>query len=206
MISMTAEYALRAVVFLGSQNGQPAKTHRIATGIQAPPAYMMKVLGSLRRAGLVKARRGRCGGVELARPLNDLTILDVINASRSLERTHRSSDEPPACADALRRLDRRLADGIALMETLFKETTMDQFLTEEGANQDPRARSRSEGPEFRGLDGPGPDLARSDTFRVPGARATGQAPCAGARSTHARIASMTWPWTSVSRRSIPLWR
>ena len=29
---------------------------------------------------------------------------------------------------------------------------------------------------------------------------------AASTALHARIGSMTWPWTSVSRRSMPLWR
>lgn len=47
MISQTAEYALRAVVYLGSQTGQPTTTQRIAAATQVPVGYLSKVMQSL---------------------------------------------------------------------------------------------------------------------------------------------------------------
>ena len=58
MISQTAEYALRSVVFLGSQVGQPVTTQRIAVATQVPVGYLSKVLQGLGKAGLVDAQRG----------------------------------------------------------------------------------------------------------------------------------------------------
>jgi len=57
VISQTAEYALRSVVYLGSQAGQPVTTQRIAAATQVPAGYLSKVLQGLGRAGL----RGNCG-------------------------------------------------------------------------------------------------------------------------------------------------
>ena len=67
MISQTAEYALRAVVILGSQSGRPMTTHDVARVSRVPVDYLSKVLQALGRAGLVEARRGLRGGYVLSR-------------------------------------------------------------------------------------------------------------------------------------------
>ena len=61
MISRTAEYALRAVVVLGSSPGGPLTTHQIAEQTRVPSGYLSKVLQALGRAGLVEAERGLRG-------------------------------------------------------------------------------------------------------------------------------------------------
>jgi Rrf2 family transcriptional regulator, nitric oxide-sensitive transcriptional repressor len=137
VISQTAEYALRSVVYLGSQAGQPVTTQRIAAATQVPVGYLSKVLQALGRAGLVDAQRGLRGGYVLARALDDLTILDVINAVDPLERINRCPLGLAAHAGSLCSLHRRLDEAIALIESLFRQTTVEQLLAERGANQNP---------------------------------------------------------------------
>ena len=45
-----------------------------------PPASLAKVVRQLARAGLVRARGGRLGGIRLARPAADMNLLSVIEA------------------------------------------------------------------------------------------------------------------------------
>ncbi len=47
MFSQTAEYALRAVVYLASQPGTPRTTQEIAKATQVPTGYLSKVMQSL---------------------------------------------------------------------------------------------------------------------------------------------------------------
>ncbi len=131
MISRTAEYALRAVVVLGSSPGSPRTTQQIADQSQVPPGYLSKVLQALGRAGLVEAQRGLYGGFVLSRPLDELTILDVINAVDPLVRIDRCplgliTHKHRMCA-----LHRRLDQGIAQLESLFRSTTIGQLLAEQ---------------------------------------------------------------------------
>lgn len=53
MISQTAEYALRAIVFLADQRGTPRTTAQIAEVTQIPAGYLAKVMQSLSRVKLV---------------------------------------------------------------------------------------------------------------------------------------------------------
>ena len=89
MISQTSEYALRAVVCIGGGVGRPMTTQEIAKLTRVPQGYLSKVLQSLSKAGLVHSQRGLGGGFVLARAIDDLTLLDVINAVDPLKRITR---------------------------------------------------------------------------------------------------------------------
>jgi Rrf2 family transcriptional regulator, nitric oxide-sensitive transcriptional repressor len=80
MLSQTAEYALRAVVWLAAQDGQAQTTAQIAEATQVPAGYLAKVLQTLGRAKLVTAQRGLGGGFSLARDPATVTALDVVEA------------------------------------------------------------------------------------------------------------------------------
>lgn len=132
MISQTAEYALRAVVCLGAEGGRPVTTQVIAERTRVPAGYLSKVLQSLGRAGLVDAQRGLRGGYVLTRPLDELTVLDVINAVDPLKRIESCPLGLAAHGTQLCPLHRRLDEGIAMVESLFGGTTVSELLA--GAN------------------------------------------------------------------------
>ena len=67
MLSQTAEYALRAIAWLSSAPSEPQTTEAIAAGTGVPEGYLSKVLQSLRRAELVRSKRGITGGFVLGR-------------------------------------------------------------------------------------------------------------------------------------------
>src|SRR5262249_19627305 len=107
MLPKTAEYALRAVVWLGrpvnqddddgnnDESGADKKiglraesADALAEITKVPRRYLHTVLQDLRRAGLVRSHPGPGGGYALARPPKKITILDVVNAVAPLERIH----------------------------------------------------------------------------------------------------------------------
>lgn len=135
MISQTAEYALRAVVCLGAENGRPMTTQAIAEKTRVPASYLSKVLQGLGRAELVESRRGLHGGFVLTRPLDELTVLDVINAVDPLKRIERCPLGLAAHRGKLCSLHRRLDEGIALVESLFGGTTVGELLAEANPSQ-----------------------------------------------------------------------
>jgi Rrf2 family transcriptional regulator, nitric oxide-sensitive transcriptional repressor len=131
VISQTAEYALRAVVALGSQRGAQMTTRQIASRTLVPAGYLSKVLQALGRAGLVEGQRGAGGGFALARPQRGITVLDVINAVDPLQRIERCPLGRPEHQHKLCALHRRLDLGIALMEQIFGQTTIHELLDDE---------------------------------------------------------------------------
>ena len=50
MISQTAEYALRAIVYLSDQERKPRTTVQIAKATQVPAGYLAKVMQSLKES------------------------------------------------------------------------------------------------------------------------------------------------------------
>jgi len=87
MFSQTVEYALRAMVQLAADAPEASTTREIAKKTKVPSAYLAKVLQSMRRAGLIHSRRGVGGGVTLALPPKDVSLLAVIDAVEPLKRT-----------------------------------------------------------------------------------------------------------------------
>lgn len=89
MLPKTADYALRTVALLAQAPDKPAAADHLAERTKVPRRYLHKVLQDLVRAGLVHSRSGPGGGYCLARAVEEITILDVINAVAPLERiTH----------------------------------------------------------------------------------------------------------------------
>jgi len=127
MFSQTAEYALRAMVSLVQGGPDPQPSAQIAQQTQVPPDYLAKVLQSLTRSGLVKARRGLNGGYSRARPASEITILGVLNAVDPIKRITTCPLGRAAHGTKLCSLHRKLDDALAHMEQAFGEATLDRM-------------------------------------------------------------------------------
>ncbi|MGQ0825317.1 MAG: RrF2 family transcriptional regulator [Actinomycetota bacterium] len=81
-ITAKADYAVRAAAELAAAEGAgaPLKGEQIARAQQIPQNFLENILTELRRAGIVRTRRGADGGYQLARPAKDVTIADVLRA------------------------------------------------------------------------------------------------------------------------------
>jgi Rrf2 family protein len=86
MLSKTAEYALRASVWLARYPDEAHSADVLAEVTQVPRRYLHKVLQDLVRAELVRSQPGPKGGYTLDQPPAKITILDVVNAVSPLER------------------------------------------------------------------------------------------------------------------------
>jgi len=95
-----------------------------------PQDYLMKVLQSLARAGLVLAQRGRGGGFILARPPTGITVLDVITAVDPLRRIKHCPLGIKAHGTTLCPLHRKLDDAIRSVEEAFASTTIAELLAD----------------------------------------------------------------------------
>jgi Rrf2 family protein len=81
MLTKTTEVAIQALLYLTLTGARdPLSPRAIATAIQVSPTYLAKIASQLVRANLLRAHRGVKGGVTLARPATDVTLLDVMEA------------------------------------------------------------------------------------------------------------------------------
>lgn len=129
MISQTAEYALRAVVYLASRPNQAQTTQQIAEATKVPAGYLSKVMQGLSRAGLVHSQRGLHGGFTLAAAADKLTVLDVVQAVDPLRRIRRCPLGIKGHVN-LCPLHRRLDNAIGLVEQALRESTISELLAE----------------------------------------------------------------------------
>lgn len=74
------EYGLRCLVHLAKSPDGFATIHVIAHAEGLTPAYVAKILGVLRRAGLVTASRGARGGYTLARGPETIDLSQALMA------------------------------------------------------------------------------------------------------------------------------
>jgi Rrf2 family protein len=88
MLPKSAEYALRAAVWLGRAAGHESADD-LAKATKVPRRYLHKVLQQLVHAGLVSSQPGPGGGYALAKCPDRLTILEVVNAVAPVERIRR---------------------------------------------------------------------------------------------------------------------
>ena len=124
MISQTAEYALRAIVFLAGQKQVARTTVEIAEATQVPVGYLAKVMQNLSRAGLVKSQRGLGGGFTLASPPEKLTVLAVVDAVDPIKRYPECPLGIPSHGRRLCPLHHRLDEAGAMVEKAFSESTI----------------------------------------------------------------------------------
>lgn len=128
MISQTAEYALRAVLYLAEHAGSSCTTQQIATAYHVPIGYLSKVMQSLARSGLVRSHRGLGGGFMLACDPATTSIFDVVQAVDPFERLHSCPNELSAMRGALCMLQRRINTALRELERTFRETTLQELV------------------------------------------------------------------------------
>ncbi len=127
MISRTAEYALRAVVFLGNQ-GKARTTADIAKGCDAPVDYLSKVLQNLGRAGVVVSRRGLNGGFSLGREAADISLLEVLEAVETFQRIHECPLGHSEHVSQLCPLHQQMDSVMASAEEVYRTTSVADVL------------------------------------------------------------------------------
>lgn len=81
-ISTKGKYGLEAVLFLAVHNNniEPMKLKIISDNLGLSDKYLEQLFISLRKNGIVKSIRGAQGGYRLSKPLQDITITQVLNA------------------------------------------------------------------------------------------------------------------------------
>ena len=97
-ITRQADYALRAMIFLAQMEpNQRAATSQIADVQSIPPSFLAKIISQLSIAGLIHTSRGARGGVSLARPPEEVSILEVVEAIDGPISLNECTQNPSAC-------------------------------------------------------------------------------------------------------------
>ena len=82
--SLSFSQAIFTVLFVGDKVGQGyydfVPTKELSASLNIPNPSAVKILGSLASAGIIETREGSRGGVRLAKPPQNITLLDVFTA------------------------------------------------------------------------------------------------------------------------------
>ncbi|GEM_PF-54051 len=98
-LSQTTGYAILALACLDGPDGNPVQVRDVAdfTGISKP--YLSKIIHALGAKGLVETKRGRKGGVLLARDPRAITVIEVARAVEGNEWAQRCVLGLAECSD-----------------------------------------------------------------------------------------------------------
>lgn len=79
-ISARTDYAVRAMLTLAAAGQDTVTGQALSAEQQLPQKFLEAILTDLRRAGLVRSRRGPIGGYALARPASEIAIGEIVRA------------------------------------------------------------------------------------------------------------------------------
>jgi Rrf2 family protein len=97
-ISRRTDYGVRVILDLACLSSERrTSTQEIAARQNIPSPFLAKIISQLALAGLVDTFRGAGGGVTLARPASEISLLHVIEALEGPIRLNRCVIEPDAC-------------------------------------------------------------------------------------------------------------
>lgn len=131
LLSQTTEYALRAMSCLAYMPDGLVSTAQLAEVTHVPMNYLAKVLQSLAKADLITGRRGVGGGYQLAKPANEISMLDVINAIDPIERIRECPLKLENHSGRLCPLHSRLDAAACSMIERFDGITLHDMLAED---------------------------------------------------------------------------
>lgn len=136
MLSDTAEYALRAVLFI-AQHATPehlVRTDQVAESLGVPRNYLSKILHQLAKRGVLVSSRGVQGGFRLAQPVDEVRLAEIIEQFDPIAPTRTCILGRKECSDSHPCPAHNRWKGISQeVRTFFHKTTVGDLLREEGS-------------------------------------------------------------------------
>jgi Rrf2 family protein len=80
-LSNTTEYALRILSFMAMDEKLLYTANDLFDKLQIPYRYLRKQLNFLLKQGLLVSVQGKTGGYQIAKSLNEISLMDIIEAT-----------------------------------------------------------------------------------------------------------------------------
>ena len=124
MISVTSKsrYAVVALSELSRFGDRPMPVKEIAERRAIPDQFLEQLFSTLRRAGLLTSHRGSKGGYTLARPPEEITVLEVVQALDG--KVGQEADEAGGI----------WAEGVRARRSVFAEATIAEIARREASD------------------------------------------------------------------------
>jgi len=123
MISVTSKsrYAVVALAELARSGSAPVPIGQVAERRGIPVQFLEQLFSTLRRAGILVSHRGAKGGYTLARPPDEITVLEVVQALDGV--LGKEGEEAGGI----------WADGVEALRSIFRENTIAEIVRREGS-------------------------------------------------------------------------
>lgn len=79
LLTKASEYALLSILCISGKK-EPIDVENLSASLMISRSFLAKILQKLTKAGILKSFKGVKGGFMLAKEINDITILDIIEA------------------------------------------------------------------------------------------------------------------------------
>jgi Rrf2 family transcriptional regulator, cysteine metabolism repressor len=121
VISVTSKsrYAVVAMAELARSGDRPVPIKELAERREIPEQFLEQLFSTLRRDGLLTSHRGMRGGYTLARPADEIDVLEVVQALDG--RIGQEADEAGGI----------WAEGVTSLRKVFKQTTIAEIARRE---------------------------------------------------------------------------
>lgn len=124
-LSVKVNYACRVLAQIARLHGTGELAHveTLAQAEAVPANYLAQILSELRDGGLITSRRGKQGGYALARPPEQITLLEIVKLIEGelLDYTEENRGQ------SSRRMSQVWADVRAALEAKLKTFTLDKL-------------------------------------------------------------------------------
>lgn len=79
-ISQGSQYAISAIIAISKHPSDIISAAELARSLNCPAAYLSQILAKLKTPGILQSQRGLKGGVYLTRPVENISIYEVVAA------------------------------------------------------------------------------------------------------------------------------
>lgn len=97
-ITMKSEYAFRILLSIAGCEKLTSLAH-VSRDTNVPKEFAEKIVLQLKKAGILKAKRGRTGGYELAKDPSQITAYDIVTAVDELDKIVKCERSVCNCRD-----------------------------------------------------------------------------------------------------------
>ena len=132
-LQKSTEYSIRCLVYIALSDRELVSVDHLAKSLDLPYKFLTRLMSALRKAELVEAVRGKYGGFKIIRPLEDIKLIEVLEATEGTEDFHRCILGFPECGDeapcamhkhwaAPRERLRQMAEAVSLADLSMTES------------------------------------------------------------------------------------
>ena len=149
-LTLYTDYALRTLMYLATHADRVVPVSEVSAAFAVSPNHVAKVAKDLTRAGYVSARRGRDGGLQLARPPATISVGEVVRALEHHELLECFEPKTSSCSlTGVCRLERALRQARDAFFAVLDDYTLRDLI--ENAPQLIRILHRARRPAPRAL-------------------------------------------------------